>query len=85
MGNTRDASLTSNLNLQLEGKLNKDYRIEATLADANIPIQPEGNTQQIQEFDKVFLRIYSPRNEILAGDFDIRPVTGYQPKHCSGE
>jgi len=77
MGNTRDASLTSNLNLQLEGRLNKDYRIEATLTDANIPIQPEGNTQQIQEFDKVFLRIYSPRNEILAGDFDIRPVTGY--------
>ena len=77
MGNTRDASLTSNLNLQLEGRLNKDYRIEATLTDANMPIQPEGNTQQIQEFDKVFLRIYSPRNEILAGDFDIRPVTGY--------
>jgi hypothetical protein len=77
MGNTRDASLTSNLNLQLEGKLNKDYRIEATLTDSNIPIQPEGNTQQIQEFDKVFLRIYSPRNEVLAGDFDIRPVSGY--------
>ncbi|TSA31909.1 MAG: hypothetical protein D4R64_17070 [Porphyromonadaceae bacterium] len=77
MGNTRDASLTSNLNLQLEGRLNKDYRIEATLTDANIPIQPEGNTQQIQEFDKMFFRIYSPRNEILAGDFDIRPVTGY--------
>ncbi len=77
MGNTRDASLTSNLNLQLEGRLNKDYRIEATLTDANMPIQPEGNTQQIQEFDKVFLRIYSTRNEILAGDFDIRPSTGY--------
>jgi hypothetical protein len=77
MGNTRDASLTSNLNLQLEGKLNKDYRIEATLSDANMPIQPEGNTSQIQEFDKVFLRIFSQRNEILAGDFDIRPATGY--------
>jgi hypothetical protein len=77
MGNTRDASLTSNLNLQLEGKLNKDYRIEATLSDANMPIQPEGNTSQIQEFDKVYLRIYSQRNEILAGDFDIRPTTGY--------
>lgn len=77
LGNTRDASLTSNLNLQLEGKLNKDYRIEATLTDANMPIQPEGNTRQIQEFDKVFLRIYSQRNEILAGDFDIRPATGY--------
>ena len=77
MGNTRDASLTSNLNLQLEGKLNKDYQIEATLTDANMPVQPEGNTQQIQEFDKVFMRIYSQRNEIVAGDFDLRPATGY--------
>ncbi len=77
MGNTRNASLTSNLNLQLEGKLNKDYRIEATLTDANMPIQPDGNTQQIQEFDRVFMRIYSQKNEILAGDFDLRPATGY--------
>jgi hypothetical protein len=77
MGNTRDASLTSNLNLQLEGKLGKDFRIEATLTDSNIPVQPEGNTRQIQEFDKVFLRIYNPGNEILAGDFDIRPLNGY--------
>jgi len=77
MGNTRDASLTSNLNLQLEGKLNKEYRIEATLTDASIPIQPEGNTQQIQEFDKVFMRIYNQRNEVLAGDFDLRPLNGY--------
>ncbi len=77
LGNTRDASLTSNLNLQLDGKLNKDFRIEATLTDANMPIQPEGNTQQIQEFDRVFLRIYNQSNEILAGDFDIRPETGY--------
>jgi hypothetical protein len=77
LGNTRDASLTSNLNLQLEGKLNRDYRIEAILSDANIPVQPEGNTQQIQEFDKVYMRIYSPRNEIVAGDFDLRPAGGY--------
>ncbi|MFH0761387.1 MAG: hypothetical protein V2A67_07775 [Bacteroidota bacterium] len=77
LGNKRDASLTSNLNLQMEGNLNRDFRIEATLTDANIPVQPEGNTQQIQEFDKVFIRIYNPKNEILAGDFDIRPADGY--------
>jgi hypothetical protein len=77
VGNRRDASLTSNLNLQLEGNLNRDFRIEATLTDANIPVQPEGNTQQIQEFDKVFIRIYNPKNEILAGDFDVRPANGY--------
>jgi hypothetical protein len=77
VGNQRDASLTSNLNLQLEGNLSKDFRIEATLTDSNIPVQPDGNTQQIQEFDKVYMRIYNPKNEILGGDFDIRQSDGY--------
>jgi hypothetical protein len=77
VGNNRDASLTSNLNLQLDGKLSRDYRIEASLSDANIPVQPDGTTQQIQEFDKVYMRIYNQRNEIMGGDFDIRPLTGY--------
>ncbi|MFO7615645.1 MAG: hypothetical protein R6V75_00155 [Bacteroidales bacterium] len=71
VGNRRDASLTSNLNLQIQGQLNRDFLIEATLTDANIPVQPEGNTHQIQEFDRVYLRIYNPRNEILGGDFEM--------------
>ncbi|HBB92698.1 MAG TPA: hypothetical protein DC042_13535, partial [Bacteroidales bacterium] len=76
-GSQRDASLTSSLNLQIEGSLNRDFRIEATLTDANIPVQPDGNTQQIQDFDRVYLRIYNPKNEILGGDFDIQQTTGY--------
>lgn len=76
VGNQRDASLTSNLNLQLQGKLNRDFRIEATLTDANLPIQPEGNTRQIQDFDRVYMRIYNPSHEILGGDFDLTSGQG---------
>lgn len=71
MGNRRDASLSSNLNLQIQGKLSRDFMIEASLSDANIPVQPEGNTHQIQEFDRVYLRIFNPSNEILGGDFEM--------------
>ena len=72
MGNNRDASLSSNLNLNLQGYLTGDFQIEASLSDANIPVQPEGTTQQIQEFDKIYLRIFNPRNQITGGDFEIR-------------
>ena len=77
VGNTRDPSLSSNLSLQLNGKINKDFMIEANLSDANIPVQPEGNTQQIQDFDRLYLRVYNPRNEILGGDFELKSPGGY--------
>jgi hypothetical protein len=77
VGNSRDPSLSSNLNLQLRGKINRDYMIEANLSDANIPIQPEGNTRQIQDFDRLYLKVFNERNEILGGDFFIESPGAY--------
>ncbi|MCD6346794.1 MAG: hypothetical protein J7L96_05170, partial [Bacteroidales bacterium] len=77
IGTTQDASLNSNLNLQLHGKINQKFNIEAQLSDSNIPIQPEGNTQQIQDFDRFYIRIYDPKHEVLAGDFSLNSPAGY--------
>lgn len=82
IGNKQDASLNSSLNLQLSGKLNNDLEIQAVISDDNIPIQPDGNTQQIQEFDKVFIRLQKDETALTAGDISLfAPQTSYFMKY----
>jgi hypothetical protein len=76
-GNTQNVFVNSALNLQLEGKLAENINLTAAISDQNVPFQPEGNTQQLQQFDKIYITLTSPIWNLTAGDVVLRNKPDY--------
>jgi len=78
IGSNQDFALNSAMNLQLSGFLAKDLEIQANITDKNVPMQPEGNTRVIQDFNKIYIHLnYKNQWMVKGGDIDIEKPDGY--------
>lgn len=78
-GNNQDLSVRSGMNIQLSGELAPNLFIEGAISDRDIPLQPQGNTAKIQEFDRIFLKVFNPTFAVMAGDIDLTKGTANSP------
>ena len=77
IGNNQNSVLNSELDLQISGKLSEKVTLRASIQDANIPLQAAGYSQQLDEFDQVFIEILSEDWNIRAGDIDLMNSKSY--------
>ena len=72
IGNNQNAVVNSELDLQITGKLSEKVSIRASIQDANIPTQEAGYSQSLDEFDQIFIELYSDNWNIRAGDVELQ-------------
>ncbi len=79
-GSNRDVAVESGLKLELNGEVAPGVGIRASLTDADTPIRPDGTTQRLSEFDRVFIELSAAPGRVLLGDFDGRLDGGHFAK-----
>ena len=68
VGNNQNTVVNSNLDLQITGKLSDKVSLRASIQDSNIPLQDGGYSQKLDEFDQIFIELFSDKWNIRAGD-----------------
>ncbi len=81
IGNSQDVTLNSNFNLQLNGYILDSVRIEAAITDNTIPFQPDGNTYQLQEFDRLYITFEKGKNKLTTGEYVLVEPNSYFVKY----
>ena len=77
IGSNQNSVLNSELDLQISGKLSDKITLRASIQDANIPLQDNGYSQRLDEFDQVFIELLSNNWNIRAGDIDLTNTKTY--------
>lgn len=71
IGSNQDAVLNAALDLQISGKLSEKITLRAAISDSSIPIQKNGYSQNIEEFDRVYMELFSDLWSLKAGDIQL--------------
>ncbi|MGJ8743049.1 hypothetical protein [Polaribacter sp.] len=76
-GNNQNAVTNSALDLEISGKLSKNVTLKANIFDTNIPLQENGYSQNITDFDRIFVEMFSDHWRVKAGDISIQNNESY--------
>lgn len=76
-GTNQNSVLDSKLDLQITGKISENVGIRASIQDSDIPIQQAGYSQNLNEFDQIFVEIYSDTWKVRGGDVDLDQEDSY--------
>ncbi|MFT6197049.1 MAG: hypothetical protein ACJAXY_001378, partial [Nonlabens sp.] len=71
VGNNQNSVVDSELDLRITGKLSDKVSLRASIQDANVPQTQNGYSQRLDEFDQIFIELYSDDWNIRAGDVDL--------------
>ncbi|MEN8815964.1 MAG: hypothetical protein ABF274_03705 [Nonlabens sp.] len=71
VGNNQNSVVDSELDLRITGKLNDKVSLRASIQDANVPQTQNGYSQRLDEFDQIFIELFSDNWNIRAGDVDL--------------
>ena len=77
LGNTQNVFVNSALNLQLEGNITEDISLTASISDQQVPYQPEGNTLQLQDIDRIFMQLKHRLGSLTAGNIVLQNKENY--------
>ena len=77
IGNNQNSVVNSSLDLTIKGNLSKDVTIKANIFDTNIPLQNNGYSQKITDFDRIFIEFEHKKWRVKAGDLDLKNTTSY--------
>jgi len=69
VGSGRSLTQNQELRISVNGEVSKNVSVIAMLSDQDLPIQPEGTTENIQDIDQKLIRITSPNVNATFGDF----------------
>ncbi|MFT5969624.1 MAG: hypothetical protein ACI8ZO_000114 [Flavobacteriales bacterium] len=76
-GSNQNVSFDAGLDLQFSGMIDDETEIRAVISDRNLPIQADGYTQQLQEFDQVYMQMMRPNAKWTGGDYVLQEQESY--------
>jgi len=76
LGRNREASIDQSLRVEVSGDLGQDLRVNAVLADDNLPVRPEGSTEELSDLSRIFIEMQGPVVGGVVGDYTLERSAG---------